>query len=134
MVMQYKWIAVLHEMFDKVNFYICFFIRCLCHTLCYPLCCPFLRLLPYFAKSPRDPCPSKAVSLSCLPCALLKSARYQLVIVEIVDNSAENCRNVIIAVSFSSPFPYFLEIRYCSVGNVVKFSRSHVFFKLLVPF
>ena len=37
---------------------------------------------------------------SCLPCALLKSARYQLVIVGIVDGSAENCRNVIIIVSF----------------------------------
>jgi hypothetical protein len=35
-----------------------------------------------------------------LPCALLKSARYQLVMVGIVDGSAENFRNVIIKVSF----------------------------------
>ena len=35
---------------------------------------------------------------SCLPCALLKSDRYQLVMVGIVEGSAENCRNVIIMV------------------------------------
>ncbi len=35
-----------------------------------------------------------------LPCALLKSARYQLLIMGIVDGSAENFRNVIITVSF----------------------------------
>jgi len=38
------------------------------------------------------------VNNSCFPCALLKSAIYQLVIVEIVDVSSENCRNVIITV------------------------------------
>ncbi len=35
-----------------------------------------------------------------LPCALLKSARYQLVMLGIVDGFAENFRNVIIMVSF----------------------------------
>ena len=50
MVMQYKWIAVLHEMFDKVNFYICFFIRCLCHTLCYPL-----KAIPLFRQIATGP-------------------------------------------------------------------------------
>jgi len=36
----------------------------------------------------------------CLPCALLKSARYQLVIVGIMEGSAENSCNVIITVFF----------------------------------
>jgi len=40
------------------------------------------------------------VNSSCFPCALLKSEIYQLAIVKIVDGSAENCRNVIIMVSF----------------------------------
>jgi len=43
------------------------------------------------------------VNNSCLPCALLKSAIYQLVMVGIVDGFIENFRNVIITVSFRFP-------------------------------
>ena len=56
--------------------------------------------MPFSAKSPCDPGSSKAVFLSFLPRALLKSARYQFVMVGIVDGAAENFRNVIITVSF----------------------------------